>query len=311
MIEPSAAAVTPLAHLGYLTVTGSDATKFLHAQFTNDLQSMTAGHWQYTGYCTPKGRLLAFMVALRRAENDYRLIVDQSVIDMFLPRLRMFVLRDDVAIAPGTGSILGVFDEIPRDWLADLNRPTDAGEAACSGQHSLLKIDDRRFLYIDESGQVQVEQASEANWIRQDIVSGIPSITSETQEAFVPQMVNLDLIGAVNFKKGCYPGQEVVARVHYLGKTKQRMFVLRLESGEPVASGAKIFSPRQPDKAAGTVVRAVATDGVSMLLAVLQTTTTVDGAELHLADPDGPELSLAELPYPIPELEPAAEENED
>lgn len=311
MIEPSAAAAMQLAHLGYLRVTGSDATKFLHAQFTNDLQSMPAGHWQYTGYCNPKGRLLAFMIALRRAENDYLLLVDQSVIDKFLPRLRMFVLRDDVVIEPGTGSILGVFDEIPRDWLAGLERPADSGVAACSEQHSLLKIDDRRYMYIDESGQAQAQQASETSWIRQDIVSGIPSVTAATQEAFVPQMVNLDLIGAVNFKKGCYPGQEVVARVHYLGKTKQRMFVLRLETSEPVASGEKIFSPEQPDKAAGTVVRAVNTDDGSILLAVLQVWTAVDGAKLRLTSPEGAELTLAELPYPIPELESAAEENTD
>jgi len=300
-----------LTQLGYLTVTGSDATKFLHAQFTNDLEALVASRWQYSGYCTPKGRLLAFMIILKRNDNDYLLIMDDSVIDKFLPRLRMFVMRDDVSIENGTGKLFGAIGSTPIDGRGELDVPSESGSAVCTENRCLLAIDEHRTLYVNESDQIEDSSTSHQNWIRQDIVNGIPTITAETQESYVPQMVNLDLIGAVNFKKGCYPGQEVVARVHYLGKIKQRMFYLSLETTDDITPGDQVFSANQADKAVGTVVSAVTENGATELLAVLQTKAVIEGLSLHLESVDGTEMTMQKLPYPIPDIEAESEDQAD
>jgi folate-binding protein YgfZ len=199
--------------------------------------------------------------------------------------------------------LFGTIDGTPDNWKEGIDEPSETGSAACSENRCLLTIDEQRILLIDESGQTVRSSASEQDWIRQDIVNGIPAITAETQESFVPQMVNLDLIGAVNFKKGCYPGQEIVARVHYLGKVKQRMFYVSVETDQAIASGDPIYTAGQSDKAAGTVVSAVSEGGATVLLAVLQTKAVIEGASLQLGSVDGPELSLHDLPYSIPDLE--------
>lgn len=311
MNNDSTSQIMSLTQLGYLTVTGSDTTKFLHAQFTNDLEALAASHWHYSGYCTPKGRLLAFMIVLKRDDNDYLLIMDDSVIDKFLPRLCMFVMRDDVSIKKGTGKLLGSIENTPEYWRDEMDAPSEPGSAVCSENRCLLAIDEQRVLYINESGQAESSSTSQQDWIRQDIFAGIPTITTETQESYVPQMVNLDLIGAVNFKKGCYPGQEVVARVHYLGKIKQRMFYLSLETTDDIAPGDQVFSAVQADKAVGTVVSAVSENDSTVLLAVLQTKAVIEGVSLHLGSVDGPEMTMHKLPYPIPDIEAESEDQAD
>lgn len=308
MSNESPSQIINLTQLGYISVTGSDATKFLHAQFTNDLQALKVSHWHYSGYCTPKGRLLAFMIVLKRGDNDHLLIMDNSVIDKFLPRLRMFVMRDDVSIENGTAELHGAIDGIPEDWRDVMGQPAETGTAVCRDQSCLLTIDKRRCLYINESGQTVNSSTSQQGWIRQDIVNGIPTVTAETQESFVPQMVNLDLIGAVDFKKGCYPGQEVVARVHYLGKIKQRMFYLSLETADDIAPGGQVFSTEQTDKAVGTVVSTASENGSAVLLAVLQTKAVIEGIPLRLGSVDGPEMTIHALPYSIPDLEDDSED---
>ena len=301
MSDESSPRIINLDHLAYLVVSGNDATKFLHAQFTNDLESLPVLHWQYTGYCTPKGRLLAFMIALKRGENDYLLIMDNSVMEKFQPRLSMFVMRDDVSIVRGEAGLRGVLQALPEEWKDAHSPVPEPGEASCHGNNCLLAIDAHRWLVIDETGSSKDAASDSDSWIRQDILAGIPTVTSATQEAFVPQMVNLDLIGAVNFKKGCYPGQEVVARVHYLGKIKQRMFYATIEEGGDVSAGDPVYSAAQPDKAAGTIVSVVA-DGGTALLAVLQTKAVASGESLRLGSQEGPLLTLQKLPYPIPDL---------
>lgn len=306
MSDPSAGTTMNLDHLAYLVVSGNDATKFLHAQFTNDLESLPVMHWQYTGYCTPKGRLLAFMIALKRAENDYLLILDSSVLEKFQPRLTMFVMRDDVSIQAGNGTVLGAIDVLPADWNVD--QPPETGEALSAGDNCLLTIDEQRWMYIDASGSDSGTAKDADEWIRQDILAGIPAVSEATHESFVPQMTNMDLIGAVNFKKGCYPGQEVVARVHYLGRIKQRMFRASVDATD-VKAGDAIYSEDQDSKAAGTVVSAANDSQGTMLLAVLQTSAIIEGKSLHLGGPGGPQLTIQELPYAIPDLTAEADES--
>jgi len=297
-----------LDDLTSLHVTGSDATKFLHAQFTNDLANLPVNSWQYSGYCTPKGRLLAFMTIARLDENEFLLILPAEVSDNILPRLRMFVMRDDVTISPqgentSITGILGFADKLPGIDLTQIN---ESGKLSRDGSTCLLTIDGEsgRFLYIGETAKLDVEtSADRSSWTLRDIQAGIPAIVLATQEAFVPQMVNLDLIGAVNFKKGCYPGQEIVARVHYLGKIKQRMFVVETSSHELAQPNDRIYIAGQPDKAAGTVVQSAKTDSNQCVQAVLQTKVIDENLDLRLGSADGEKLALAVQPYSVSDNE--------
>ena len=255
-----------------LQLDGDDALRFLHSQTTNDVlqQPLDAARWH--GYCSPKGRLLATMLAWR-ADASIRLLLPDSVAETIRKRLAMFVLRSKVRIANESGAlvVLGVMGAAGADALARLQLAApapmkvavaDGASAPHSsgsdepGAHRLAAIglpplpapaveataDVPRWLLVVPvdavEGVWQVLRARLAPvdsraWRWTDVRSGIASIVPATSEQFVPQMLNLeaDAIGAVSFTKGCYPGQEVVARSHYLGKTKRRAFLGRIAAG--------------------------------------------------------------------------------
>lgn len=306
--------IIKLDDLTSLQVTGSDATKFLHAQFTNDLANLPVNAWQYSGYCTPKGRLLAFMTIVRVDENEYLLILPLEISKKILPRLRMFVMRDDVTITSQLDhlGIIGIVGNAGA--LTDIAVPAagETGKFTKDGNSYLLTIENgrngkaERYMYISDIEKIDSfcqSGSSRNDWTLLDIQAGIPAILAATQEAFVPQMVNLDLIGAVNFKKGCYPGQEVVARVHYLGKIKQRMFVVRCEGKTTALPNDKLYITGQEDKAAGTVVQSAITNSHHLLQVVLQTAAIIDDADIRLGSNNGVKLMLDSQPYPILEKE--------
>jgi folate-binding protein YgfZ len=270
--------IIPLDDLTSLHVTGDDATRFLHAQFTNDLENLPVGSWQYSSYCTPKGRLLAFMTIARLEDSEYMLILPKTVSESILPRLRMFVMRDDVTITPQPEQsvITGLLAPVHALKDAGLDIENETGKLSNNNNRCILTLDaeTERYLCISDKNfpdTSSFEAADRADWTLLDIQAGIPAILSETQEAYVPQMVNLDLIGAVNFKKGCYPGQEIVARVHYLGKIKQRMYVLAAQGDNTAKPADKIYIAGHPDKAAGTVVQVAENESGQLIQAVLQT----------------------------------------
>ena len=301
--------IIQLDDLTTLHVTGSDASKFLHAQFTNDLANLPVNSWQYSGYCTPKGRLLAFMTIARVGENKYLLILPADISESILPRLRMFVMRDDVTISPQQGqvSIAGIVSSAEALSTTGLVFENETGRLTNEDSSYLLTIDDEagRYLYIgniDSIKALSLPTTHRGNWTVLDIQSGIPAILATTQEAFVPQMVNLDLIGAVNFKKGCYPGQEIVARVHYLGKIKQRMYVMTTSHKGVCNPGDKLYITGQEDKTAGTVVQVADIDPGQILQVVLQTKAVTENAEIQLGTGDGIKLILATQPYPVEDI---------
>ncbi len=299
-----------LDDLTSLLVTGKDATKFLHAQFTNDLANLPVNSWQYSGYCTPKGRLLAFMTIARINDNEYLLITPAEISESFLARLRMFVMRDDVTISPQDKQlhIVGIVSSADVLSSNGLATALETGELITADNTYLLTINQKtgRYLYIADSGRISrlpLDPADRTYWTQLDIQAGIPAVVTATLEAFVPQMVNLDLIGAVNFKKGCYPGQEVVARVHYLGKIKQRMFVATAPANKLARPGDKVYYARQKDKAAGTVVQAANTNSGQILQLVLQTEAVSKNADIRLFDIDGEKVIMDTQPYTVIDTE--------
>jgi folate-binding protein YgfZ len=286
-------AAIPLASWGLIHVSGADARSFLHAQFSNDLQGLAADQAQWTAYCSAKGRMLGGFLACGDDASGFSLLSDRALVPSLTKRLRMFVLRAKVVIEDrsehaGVVGILGVADA-PAPYLA-----------VSSGNSTRIALppsgDVQRTIEITAG---PVTPADESAWARHMILAGEVWLGTTTQDLFVPQMVNFDAIGGINFRKGCYPGQEVVARAHYRGAVKRRMYLATL-AGSAVA-GQPIFSAAPDAQECGTVANAVVLpDGTSLLLAVVPIDAQA-GTSLHLGSADGPRLHFGALPYAIPQ----------
>src|SRR5690349_4774546 len=244
-----------LTRYGLLSVTGADARAFLHAQLTNDIEHLPADRWALAGWCSAKGRLLASFLVIP-SPDGFLLQLARDLAAPVAKRLSMFVLRSKVKIADlsDTWVQLGV-------WDTDMS-----GEVSWRGNIATVRVGERRFLQIGPSAELtqpvpSANEADEVQWTLQEIRAGRPLITSATQDQFVPQMVNFETLGGVDFQKGCYPGQEIVARAQYRGQVKRRLVHARAPAGVALAPGQEFNG--------GTVVDVAATDSGAELLAVV------------------------------------------
>lgn len=301
-----------LSSAGLIRVDGADARAFLQAQLTSDVLGLPKPHTQYGGYCTPKGRLIATFL-LWNLDDGVMLQLPQSISEAVRARLSRYVLRSKATLADAGSEyvVFGVFGAGAADPLQALI-PAVPFDLHAVAQHQGLaatRLGGDRYAVLVARDRVQaVRQAlatsmhedTDAAWARLDIEQGIPVITAATQEEFVPQMVNLDLIGGVSYSKGCYPGQEIVARTHYLGRSKQRMQRVRLDGPEEMAAGDRLYSSAfGPEQASGTIVNAAATGNACEALAVIQNAALASG-DLRWRSADGPLLAVQTLPYAIP-----------
>jgi folate-binding protein YgfZ len=288
----SGSIVCPLTHLGVLEFSGADAEAFLQGQLSCDVQGLAQGHATLGAYCTPKGRMLADFYLLRGAEG-FSMVLPRSLIEAIQKRLRMFVLRSKVTVvdASETKVLLGA-----------------AGPLAPAALPQPIEIPQRRFLAIAQADEIDsvwsklsgtLTPVGTAAWEWLDIRSGVPIIVPETQDQLVPQMANLELIGGVSFTKGCYTGQEIVARSQYLGKVKRRMYLAKLEGGSAPRPGEPLFSDDLGDQASGLVVNAQpAPDGGVDLLAVAQVNSR-ESSVVRVGSSTGPALRFEPLPYEV------------
>jgi folate-binding protein YgfZ len=265
-----------LPSLGSLVVRGDDARSFLQNQLSSDLAHVTGTSGQLSGWHDPKGRVLAFLRVLPRTEG-FLLVMHAGLVATVEKRLRMFVLRARVTVEAGP-AVYGVSAETLATLLpsgASLPGPDAPGPDDSASGGALPAIVSDRFSALRMPGaagwliagelppeRVAVDAAAVAAWERAELEAGIPEVYPETSGEFVAQMLNLDRIGAISFTKGCYPGQEIVARAHHLGRVKRRAQVFRLP-GPPPAPGAALEEP------AGKVVRAVALDGEALVMVVV------------------------------------------
>jgi folate-binding protein YgfZ len=305
--------ISPLLHLGVIKVSGDDAQDFMQNQFTNDLNHSSPQQGQYNAYCSPKGRMLASFWLINNGD-EYYLIVARELMEATLKRLRMYVLMSKVVLedVSETMPVLGVagpqIEEQFSQW--QLPMPLDDLQHLYSDDVHCMKLPGpvpHMILLCAETKAEELfgsaeacQRVGNAAWRLLDIRSGIPMIYQQTVEAFVPQMANLQLINGVSFKKGCYPGQEIVARMQYLGSLKRRMYHARIQTGFLPEVGASLFAAAsESGQGAGKVVDAQwADDNVVELLAVAEI-KSAEGDKLHLGEPSGPELELLELPYSI------------
>lgn len=260
-----------------LRFSGPDAPAFLQGQLTCDVLALRPGTSTYGGYCNPKGRLLATFLLIAD-DAGFVMMLPASLAEPVRKRLSMYILRSKVK-------------------LEDVSTTHVACSAPGSRAPSALRLPGNRLLAILPRDQASDLAADSDVWIAADIAAGIPFVTPATQEEFVPQMVNLDLIGGLSYSKGCYPGQEIVARTHYLGRLKQRMYRVLIQAGA-VAAGQKLYCDALGEQASGMILAAIrAADGWDAL-AVLQT-AHARTSPYHLGAPDGPQLLITTLPYAV------------
>ena len=302
-----------LSHLSILRAYGEDAQSFLQGQTSNDILQVSDTHSQLGAYCNPKGRMLAIFRIFKHGEA-YCLQLPTALAEATLKRLRMFVMRAKVKIELADAEllriglsgpnaerlitrILGTAPVKPDDSLA----ANGITVLRLSGPHARFEIiaPPEEILTMWATLATEAKPAGAAVWSWLDIMAGTPTILPGTVEEFVPQMANLELVGGVSFTKGCYPGQEIVARMHYLGRLKQRMFRAHVETPEPPQPGTSVFAPDLPGQSTGSVVDAQASpEGGYDLLAVVHLSSRDSGA-LHLASSEGPRLNLKDLPYSL------------
>ena len=260
-----------LPHLAILDVTGEDAQNFLHAQVPSDIRTLNAERAQISGWCTAKGRLLTTFV-IWPIENGYRLILAADVRDAIAKRLKMYVMRLKVQVTPATDEVYGLIS--PPPTLKNHALPANDWQVSHIDNVTIVRLDSTRDLLTGPEPELQLlagsgETANPVLWMLSDIAQGFPLVTQATSEHYVPQMVNLDKLGGVSFKKGCYPGQEIVARTHYLGKIKRHLY--RVSSAQPLVPGAEVRSSLLNGQACGSLLTtAQDAQGQWQALAVLQ-----------------------------------------
>lgn len=311
--------VAPIADLAVLSVEGDDAVRFLHSQLTNDIEALNEKRWVLAGYCSAKGRLLTSLMCWR-TEVGVRLIVPQPFVPGLKKRLAMFVLRAKVRIVDetdrwclfglgGTGAA-DAMKALGSHWPAP-NAIDQSGsmvalgctpipaagltpsDSAASVARALLVVPSPDSGTVWSTLTAQLTAWSSTLWRWADTRAGQPRLAAAGLERFVPQMVNLDLVDGVSFKKGCYPGQEIVARSHYLGKLKRRMFLAHTDGPAP-APGSDVLAPSATEPCGEVVTSAPSPQGGSHLLFESQIALAPQAC---LAD--GRLLTLLDLPYPV------------
>lgn len=311
---------------GLIAVNGTEAATFLHGQLTNDVERLSPAQARLAGYCSAKGRLLATFLMWRdtSAESTIYLACDADVQAAVQKRLSMFVLRAKAKLTDATAThvllqlggpaaeavLANTFSSLPAAALAAVH--ATLGDAPTS----LIRLPDAgtartlsRFVWsvpvaraaevwdaLTQAPGLAVVAPALAAWL--DVHSGVARVTTATQEQFVPQMVNWEVVGGVNFRKGCYPGQEVVARSQYRGTIKRRLHLAHVDGTLP-APGQELVETSDPDQPCGMVVQAAPAPngGYDVLVEVKLAARETD--DVRLGNAEGPALSFADLPYEI------------
>ena len=316
------AIVCDLSTYAVLSFEGDDAEAFLHAQLSSDVRNLARNQVQLATYNSPKGRVLATLT-LWRTDGGFRLQLPTTIGESIHRRLATFILRSKVRAEVASDRFIRIGVGGPRaaDALSAAgiaspplfglirDPPVVVGDRCFTLDHVTQLPGDRFQLAVaDPQTAVALWHALEAGgaapadssvWSWLTLRAGIAEIGPETQDRFVPQMLNYELVGAVSFSKGCYPGQEIIARTQYRGSIKRRTLLAHVGPGDAPAPGVDIFSS-QNEQAIGTVVNAATAPAGGFDLLMCAHTELAAGT-LHLGTPDGPPLAVLPMPYPIPD----------
>ncbi|WP_310626664.1 folate-binding protein [Limnohabitans sp.] len=296
-----------LPHLGLIQVAGADAASFLHNQLTNDVLLMKEGQCRLAAFCNAKGRMQASFVVYKRSAEEVMLICRKDLIAQTVKRLSMFVLRAKAKLSDVSAEfqLLGLAGDAVTQAVSTAETTAlsiDAWQRYAVGVVDVLTLypalgQARAFWLAPKEVTPPTGTALSAElWQVGEVMSGIAWVESATFEAFVPQMLNYESVDGVNFKKGCYPGQEVVARSQFRGTLKRRAFIV--QSASPMKAGQEIFSCVDATQPCGLVAQA-ATDGVNHVAVVELQLSATENSSLHLGVADGPAVNLLPLPYAL------------
>jgi tRNA-modifying protein YgfZ len=315
----SGTSLCDLSHEGLIRVSGEESQTFLQGQLTNDVRSVSENTHQLSGYCSPKGRLLGLFRLFMR-NGDYYLQLPHPQLNGTLKRLRMFVLRSKVTLDDHSDELIrfALSGSDAEQMLAKIlgEVPAETDQTITADGITVLRLmghTPRFMLYGPIESMPQLWQAlhqagaipagvAALRWL--EIQAGQPTVVTQTVEAFVPQMLNLQLINGVSFKKGCYTGQEVVARMQYLGKLKRRMYLAHTNTTQTIQNGDELYSPESGSgQGAGRIVAvAPAPQGGYDMLAVLEISGAESG-QVYLDETAQTTLSLLPLPYAFEQVE--------
>jgi folate-binding protein YgfZ len=300
--------------LGLFVAAGADAAAFLHAQLSSDVRNLGPATGQWTSYNSPKGRMLATAYLYRRAgvEGDaFVALLSRDLVETIVRRLSMFVLRSKAKIVDASADhrVLGVGG--PRAAAAidgAFGRHPSPGGVDSNGGIDVVALPDGRFVVVSPEARARTaltalaahaQPAGAEVWRWLAVQSGVAVVDASTQDAFVPQTANWDAIGGLDFRKGCYPGQEIVARTQYLGRLKERLFRFASDAPPP-PSGTRLYGQAFDGQASGTVViSAPSPAGGSEFLAVVQQ-AALEAGPLAIGTPEGLRAEPMPLPYDLP-----------
>lgn len=299
-----------LSHCGVIRAQGADAATFLHGQLTNDFVQLDSSQARLAGYCSAKGRLLASFLGWKSAPDDILLVCSADLLAATLKRLSMFVMRAKCRLADASAELqlMGLTGPRSVAWLGQ-NAPAEVGQKASAGAATVVRLADAagqaRFLWVapTDTAAPPLPVLELETWRWAEVQSAVPRIEAATADQFVPQMVNFELLGGVDFKKGCYPGQEVVARSQYRGTLKRRSLLFSVDAA--AAPGQEVFHSDDPGQPAGMVVNAARHSSAAVEGSVLAEVkiASLDSGSLHLGSPEGPLLSPVPMPYDISRLD--------
>lgn len=305
-----------LSHFGLVQVEGPDSQTFMQGQFTNDVRQVTADRSQLSGHLSPKGRLFNVFRLFQR-DGVYYLRMPADLVQPALERLRKYVLMSKVTLADAGDSLLRIGVSGPHAYARlsqELDRmPQAADEVAHGNGLTVIRVagpHPRAEVYGDAATVKALWQrlssvakpAGASAWALLDIHAGLPNVYAANVEAFVPQMVNLQLVNGVSFRKGCYTGQEVVARMQYLGTLKRRMYLAHIDGAAVPAAGTELYcSNSDSGQGAGKVVDAQPAPGGGVdLLVVVQVSLLENNDDVRIGDATGARLTFKSLPYAFP-----------
>jgi folate-binding protein YgfZ len=295
--------VSPLPHLGVIQAQGDDAANFLHNQLSNDVLLLPVGQARLAAFCSAKGRMQASFIVIKTAPDTVLLVLSLDLLAQTLKRLSMFVLRAKVKMSDvtehwqlrgllGDSAKTSVGDSAPWQTVAKDDAHAVALYPAVLGETRIA-----RAIWLAPSAKALPAgpEVSPETWQWSEVMSGVTLVTQSVFEAFVPQMLNYESVGGVNFKKGCYPGQEVVARSQFRGTLKRRM--ARVFSPVALAAGQDVFTPTDPEQPCATVVLSAARPDGLGFDALASGTLESQSSGWHAGNAEGAVMELMPLPY--------------
>jgi len=289
-----------LPHLGVIRARGEDAARFLHGQLTQDFALMDASQARLAAFCNAKGRMLASFIGLQGDADEILLVCSRDLLPATLKRLSMFVLRSKLKLTDASEdfALRGLAGDALQAASPGTHAPWSVARAGAARIVRLYPLDGQpRGLWIAPAGEPPPAgpEMDTALWQWSDVRSGVATLSAPVVEAFVPQMLNYESVGGVNFKKGCYPGQEVVARSQFRGTLKRRGYLVHCNA--ELVAGQEVFQADEPEQPAGIVAQAApCPDGGWDAIVSLQV-AAFEAGDLHAGSAGGPLLHVLPLPY--------------